>query len=103
LVWDAWNEPHLTALRPTRLPVSRVEVDALYDSGHFVPVDYEHLNPDGTWEWQVRLIGRTSARRLLTVACQIVERDGQEAYRPVTAWDAIPAEAALYREEFPDD
>jgi hypothetical protein len=63
--------------------VSRAEVDALYYAGRFVPVDYEHRNPDGSWEWQVRLIGRTPTGRLLTVACQIVERDDREAYRPL--------------------
>jgi len=83
--------------------VTRVEVDALYDAGRFVPANYEHQHPDGTWEWQVRLVGRTLAGRLLTVACQIVDRNGREAYRPVTAWDAAPAEAALYHEEFPSD
>ena len=99
LIWDAANEAHLTTPRPGQAPVSRAEVDALFDSGQFVPADYEHLNPDGTWEWQVRLIGRTPAGRLLTVACQIVERHGSERFRPVTAWDAAPAETALYRKE----
>jgi hypothetical protein len=83
--------------------VTRAEVEAVYETGRFVPAHYEHLNLDGTWEWQVRLIGRTPAGRLLTVACQIVEQRGRESYRPITAWDAGPAEAALYREEFPDD
>jgi hypothetical protein len=102
LVWDSGNEPHLTAARSDRLLVSRAEVDGLYENGRFVPAEYEHLNPDGTWEWQVRLIGRTPAGRLLTVACAIVERGSREAYRPITAWDATAVEKALYDEEFPD-
>ena len=41
--------------------------------------------------------------RLLTVACQIVERNGRGAYRPITARDAAPAEVSMYLEEFPND
>lgn len=102
LVWDDWNERHLTGVRPDRAPVSRGEVDELYAFGRYVAVDYEHLNPEGEWEWQVRLIGTTRTGRKLTIACQIVERAGREGFRPVTAWDTSGEEALLYEKEFPD-
>ena len=36
------------------------------------------------------------------VAAQVVEVDGVERYRPVTAWDAEGDEIAEYREDHPD-
>lgn len=58
---------------------------------------------DGSYEPQWLLIGRTPAGRVLTVACQLVERDGAERFRPVTAWSAMPAEEAKYRDDSPED
>ncbi|MDQ3699577.1 MAG: hypothetical protein M3442_01505 [Chloroflexota bacterium] len=104
LLWDMGNVPHLTREKGRgRLPVTVAEVNGLYASGRYVRVEHEYWILDGSVELQWLLIGRTPAGRLLTVACQLVERDGAERYRPVTAWDAQSAEIAAYHEEFPDD
>lgn len=102
LLWDPWNEPHLTRERPGRTRITRAEVDALY-AGRWEWAAHLEPLPNGELEYQQRIIGRTPAGRWLTVACQVVELDGVERRRPVTAWEAAPAEIALYLETYPNE
>lgn len=79
----------------------RAEMDAFYEAAHYVSHDVEYLTRFGLWQWQVHLTGKTTTGMLLTIACEIDLVTGW--YRPVTVWEASPAETAQYREEFPDD
>jgi hypothetical protein len=104
LAWDRGNVPHLTRDRgPGRRPVTVAEVDGLWASGRVTIAPHDYWDADGGYELQWLLIGRTPEGRLLTVAAQLVEADGEERYRPVTAWDAEGDEIAAYREDHPDD
>jgi hypothetical protein len=111
LVWDRGNVPHLTRDKgPGKRWVTVAEVDGLWASGRVTIVPHDYWHGDGSYELQWLLIGRTPAGgpghgggRLLTVAAQLVEVDGVERYRPVTAWDAEGAEIAAYREDHPHD
>jgi hypothetical protein len=79
------------------------EVDGMWASGRVTIVPHDYWGADGGYELQWLLIGRTPGGRLLTVAAEVVELDGKERYRPVTAWDAEGDEIAEYREDHPDD
>src|SRR5262245_2546416 len=104
LVWDRGNVPHLTRDKgPGKRRVAVAEVDGLWASGRVTIVPHDYWDATGTYEQQWLVIGWTPAGRLLTVAAQLVEVDGAERYRPVTAWDAEGDEIAAYREDYPDD
>jgi hypothetical protein len=104
LVWDRGNVPHLTRDKgPGKRRIAVAEVDGLWASGRVTIVPHDYWYGDGGYELQWLLIGRTPAGRLLTVAAQLVDVDGVERYRTVTAWDAEGDEIAEYREEHPDD
>lgn len=103
LIWDRGNVPHLTRDKGRGVrPVTGAEVQGLYGSGRYTIVPRDYWYPDSTYELQWLLIGRTPEGRLLTVACQLLEWDGAERYRPVTAWDAAGDEVDAYLEEFSD-
>ena len=104
LVWDRGNVPHLTRDKGAgQRRVTVAEVDGLWASGRVTIVSADYWHADGSYELQWRLIGRAPGGRLLTVACQLIEVEGIERYRPVTAWDATGAEVAEYRRDDGDD
>jgi uncharacterized DUF497 family protein len=70
--------------------VSRDEVEDVVDQDMYT-VDRRREYPD-----QVRVTGCTRAGRWLTIA---LEDLGDDAYRPVTGWDATHAELEDYREK----
>ena len=104
LVWDAGNQAHLDERNAARRAagqreITRDEMNALYDLADYTTQDVEYLNRAG-WEIQVRLIGRTSEGRFLTVACQVA-RDGR--FRPVTVWASAAVEIDLYWKDTDDN
>ena len=101
LAWDDVNLSHLDERNAQRIaageiPISRAELDGLYEAGDYVTRDVEYRTRVGEWEWQVHLIGRTPAGRFLTIACQVAD-DGR--YRPITVWPSSTTEEALYNED----
>ena len=94
LVWDAGNLAHL------RPGISREEVDAMYDSGHYECFGEWYVDDAGIEHWQERLVGRTWAGRYLTVACEVLD-DGR--YRPITVWASSRSEVHAYRRLHPHD
>lgn len=104
LVWDRGNVPHLTRDKgPGQRRVTVAEVDGLWASGRVTIVSHDYWHADGSHELQWRVIGRTPGGRLLTVACQLVEVEYVERYRPVTAWDAAGDEVVEYRKDHEHD
>ena len=105
LLWDAGNLHHLHDRNEARhtaqeRPITREEVDGLYDLADYTTRDVEYLTWRGEWEVQVHLIGRTPEGRFLTVACQ-VSNDGH--YRPVTIWPSSDSEILLYWKDVADN
>jgi uncharacterized DUF497 family protein len=69
--------------------IGQDEVEDLVDQDNYV-VDVHEDYPD-----QVRIIGRTGAGRLLTIA---LEDRGGGYYRPITGWTASERERALWEQ-----
>ncbi len=87
LVWDHGNEQHAV-----RHDVSREEIDAMYELGEWT-IDED---PQGRPE-QERLIGRTPAGRIVTVAVEWLP--DRRAYRPISSWGADTLERHRWRRD----
>lgn len=83
LVWDDANREELAAHG-----VAPGEVEAL------VAADAWAAEAHPAYPEQVRVIGRTPAGRWLTVP--VAPTADPAVWRPVTGWDATPAERAYY-------
>ena len=104
LVWYRGNVLHLTREKGLgKRCVAVSEVDGMWASGRVTIVAHDYWDADGEYELQWLLIGRTPEVRLLTVAAQLVEVDGVQRYRPVTAWDAEADEIRVYRDDHGED
>lgn len=87
LVWRRHNLDKLAARH-----ISQAEVENLVDRNAWV--SYVHpMYPD-----QVRIVGRTSEDRWLTVALEPTE--DAAVWRPVTGWVATAGEREYHREEY---
>ncbi len=71
--------------------ISDAEVEEILNRDEWVPA------ANDAYPNQVRMIGLTFAGRLLTIVLEPTPKQG--IWRPITGWDAAPAEVAYYWEE----